>query len=578
MRFGIIDLETKGLGGDIVIVGVYDGERCNLFPTLEKAIDYIRNHLWCRTWYAHNGGGYDYRYFLDSPNILRLIDRGSMLMINGRLASFRFKDGVAFKDSFCLLPQSLNALAKGFGFKPKLDYDDYEEHKDKKKLYAYVKYDCELLHAVIQEFKRQIPAEPRLTLASTALAIWRGMYPKLWKWLRQHKLTKAAREFAREGYYGGRVEVFRQMGAGLCYYDVNSMYPAVMLDPVPWGYWEWVGKSFAGGAWARNLPGLYMANVLVPPMNIPPLPIKRGGKLIFPIGRLTGVWTQIELAYAVSIGCKVKKIHRALVFKETKSIFSDYVDRFWKMKAEGTGAKRTIAKLLLNSCYGKFGQRCEYTSICGPKEAMNRIRAGESIEVFDRELGLYLVEEISTRDFIRPEIAAYITARARVRLHKAIRFLELRDFNVYYCDTDSIVVDGEIKNCLRDEFRVGRKLGQWKLEKKITEGVFLAPKTYVLLFADGRIETALKGIPAESATDMTIHDVRALISGRRKSLTMKVKRLVGLGEASRRIDTRRAQHRYRSLVERNRTIRVNVDKRRRGEEFKTHPKFYRDWS
>lgn len=576
MRFGVIDLETKGLGGDIVAVGIYDGRKFRAFSNLHDALSFIDKRFWTRIWYAHNGGNYDFRYFLDDAKIVASIDRSSILMINGRMVAFRLRSGLEFRDSYALLPESLNALAEGFGFKGKKAYDDYENHADEKKLYEYLKYDCELTHQILMAFANELPVEPRMTIAATALRVWRSMYPKLWRWLRNHKLTRAATEFLREGYYGGRVEVFRQMGTGLNYYDVNSMYPAEMLKPVPWGYWTWVSGAFARRSMARGIPGFYQAKVTVPNMNIPPLPKRRDGKLLFPTGRIKGVWALPEIEYAMTLGVEINHVTKGLIFKESKVIFEDYVKRFWSMKNESKGAKRVVAKLMLNSCYGKFGMRSKFSTIIGPQEAMERMRLGESIEEFDRDLGLYVAEDIARRDFIRPEIAAYITARARVHLHRGMAWLESNGNSVYYCDTDSIITDYNGKS-LAGDFKCGEALGEWEYEKSIMRGIFLAPKTYILLDYQGGTETALKGIPSEVSKNFTPEIAATLIRGEKKSEKMVVPRLVGLAEATRRLDTRRAPHKYRAMIQRERSVRVNIDKRRKGADFKTHPRRLKEW-
>jgi hypothetical protein len=37
----------------------------------------------------------------------------------------------------------------------------------------------------------------------------------------------------RQGYYGGITEVYKPEGHNLFYYDVNSLYPFVALNPIP---------------------------------------------------------------------------------------------------------------------------------------------------------------------------------------------------------------------------------------------------------------------------------------------------------------------------------------------------------
>lgn len=63
--------------------------------------------------------------------------------------------------------------------------------------------------------------------------------------------------------------------------------------------------------------------------------------------------------------------------------------------------------------------------------------------------------------------ASAVTAGARV--HMSL-FKKNPNFNLYYSDTDSAVIDRQLDS----EF-VGNKLGQMKLEHTINKAVFLAP-------------------------------------------------------------------------------------------------------
>jgi len=58
------------------------------------------------------------------------------------------------------------------------------------------------------------------------------------------------------------------------------------------------------------------------------------------------------------------------------NIFSNYVQHFYSLKSSATGPVREIAKLLLNSLYGRFGISpfIEETIICpSPKSYGNKI-------------------------------------------------------------------------------------------------------------------------------------------------------------------------------------------------------------
>lgn len=55
-------------------------------------------------------------------------------------------------------------------------------------------------------------------------------------------LSKTYDSFIRESYHGGSTDVYKVIGQGLKYYDVNSLYPSVMLEKMPFealgGYHE----------------------------------------------------------------------------------------------------------------------------------------------------------------------------------------------------------------------------------------------------------------------------------------------------------------------------------------------------
>lgn len=83
-------------------------------------------------------------------------------------------------------------------------------------------------------------------------------------------------------------------------------------------------------------------------------------------------------------------------------------------------------------------------------------------------------------------IAAAITSYARIHMSA---FLQNREYNVYYTDTDSIVTDKPL-----DKSIIGKALGQLKLEYNISKGIFLAPKVYSFISDLGKTITKVKGL------------------------------------------------------------------------------------
>ena len=80
------------------------------------------------------------------------------------------------------------------------------------------------------------------------------------------------------------------------------------------------------------------------------------------------------------------------------------------------------------------------------------------------------------------------------------------NLNLYYSDTDSIVIDKELPSDI-----VGNKLGQLKLEHVIERGVFLAPKVYGFVDDKGEKVIKVKGIKSAISNTLTVNDLESLL-------------------------------------------------------------------
>jgi hypothetical protein len=76
--------------------------------------------------------------------------------------------------------------------------------------------------------------------------------------------------------------------------------------------------------------------------------------------------------------------------------------------------------------------------------------------------------------------------------------------NLYYSDTDSLVLD-----CPLPDHLVGIDLGQFKLEREVSEGVFLAPKVYGLSEYNGKVIIKNKGYIKD---DITLDHLKDLLN------------------------------------------------------------------
>jgi hypothetical protein len=80
------------------------------------------------------------------------------------------------------------------------------------------------------------------------------------------------------------------------------------------------------------------------------------------------------------------------------------------------------------------------------------------------------------------------------------------NFNLYYTDTDSAVVDSELPKPF-----INDKLGKLKLEYTIDKAVFLAPKLYGLVTTDGNEIIKAKGLTKDTITSIKVSDLEQLL-------------------------------------------------------------------
>lgn len=243
-------------------------------------------------------------------------------------------------------------------------------------------------------------------------------------------------------------------------------------------------------------------------------PKDRSKKLVFANSDVTQeVYAWPELEEAIRCGeIEVTRVHRGYLFDKGTDVFERYVDFFFKLKefAERTKNKglRALAKLLLNSLWGKLGQR--------PYGVREWVRSPARLDYLYEQFEQGALELISfkqcdpTRIWIEyrpvtdynnlestlPQVAAYVSMWGRVILHKKV--LSVFGQQALYCDTDSAVIYMHPGDETRLQGVLGSELGDLVDEVPklledagydvknvytrpyIAEAVFLAPKTYAL--------------------------------------------------------------------------------------------------
>lgn len=514
--FAVFDIETTTDLKRVYLVGYHDGRNYRYWESEPLAPDNRTSALsqfleWFLATprrpvlYSHNGGNFDSVFALSSIlgnwkglKIEIIPSQSSILLMK---VTDGGKHSWQFLDSARLLPDSLDNLAKCFLNKEKMKEGiDYETLHQNPRRYDYLKTDCVLLFEVLSEYfkllRERIGGVSGISAASTSLNTYRASYQKR----SLPEITPKAAALARAGYYGGRCEPFRRRflgGAGeretaktLHCYDVNSMYPWAMKQPQP------VEQIRGIRGYQPELAGFVDAEVTVSDCLLPILPCRSSGKLLFPIGTFRGTFSTRELRLAEAHGqCHINRVHASTYFV-TDRIFDSYVDtlyRFRQKKNPDGTANPTwtlpldrVAKISLNSLYGKFGSQ-EVRESIHIRPTLEEVLA-KGLEPMASTIVPDCFIERTTRnaDYMLPQIAAWITALARCRLAEALLAVGTEAF---YCDTDSIFTTAEVPN-------VGPNLGQWKdeyAEDPIIEAYFLAPKVYVLKHASGKLTNKAKG-------------------------------------------------------------------------------------
>lgn len=535
MDIGVYDFETYGLGGELSLLGAYDGTHVSFFHTPKQLINYFIDSD-IQFWYAHNGGVYDIKYLLPELKENHFI-RYTLIHNSLNLKEYessrdrtrKNRDGSVheyveyqncrfeLRDSFLLLHDSLENLSGVEGFDTehkKLPYDDYEEHKDKKLLLEYATNDLLALYEVLTAFKDELLNDdhPRLymTAAATAMNVFKKSYGGA-GWL---KSIGDNHEIYRNGYYGGRCEVVRRYGQNLHYYDINSLYPSVMLtEQYP------LGESVFVRERVPETLGYYKVKAYAPEgLHIPVLPFRdESKKLLFPTGTFEGWYYSPELDLAEKMGYVIE-VQGGYAWFDTANPFVDYIEHYYDIKQHSTGAKRYLAKLMLNSLYGKFAQRTEGIKLLDAKSITVDDLAVRDIYSYPNEPDILYEKAPLFGDFIRPHISGFITSYGRCLLYKY--FQEVGHRHVYYYDTDSLVTDVHIRTS-----EIGKDIGQMKLEDEIQEGIFLLPKVYAYVNNKDKVIIKAKGL---SVKDLSYRDLERALNGDYSKLCSEIRRVLGI--------------------------------------------------
>lgn len=386
---------------------------------------------------------------------------------------------VRFLDSMKILPMSIDDVAHAFALpiqKLKIDYNAERPvgHELTPEEIAYIRNDVEIAaQALAHMFALGLD---RMTMAGNAVASYRQIVgPAAFeRWFPEPQYDADVRQAYRGGFvYCAPQYQGREVGRGIVL-DVNSLYPwAYATQPLPYGE----PKFFEGRYQPDNLYTLYVqmfrCSFEIKPRHIPTIQLK-GSLGFMPTEYVTSSHGEEVLLCLSSVDLQLFFDHYNVYnvewfsgwkFKASTVLFTDYADKWFALKAlatrEGNKPLRQIAKLMLNSIYGRF--------------SINPITRSK-IPYYDAETNT-IAYSTSAEEHRKPlyiPVGVFVTAYAR---NKTIRAAQSVYDRFIYADTDSLHLLGTE---LPPELDIDDvELGAWAHESTFDRAKYLRAKTYI---------------------------------------------------------------------------------------------------
>jgi hypothetical protein len=138
----------------------------------------------------------------------------------------------------------------------------------------------------------------------------------------------------KNAYFGGAVDVFTPQslpGQKVYCYDLNSLYPAVMLkNDFPVGTPTFIEGSV--DLHAQDTFGFLKVKVTAPTdLNLPLLMTKLNGRTVAAVGTWTGWYFTEELKLAATLGYEFEVLEGVL-FERSPNLFSAYVQTLYNLR------------------------------------------------------------------------------------------------------------------------------------------------------------------------------------------------------------------------------------------------------
>ena len=376
--------------------------------------------------------------------------KDSLLILTTSLAklckAFNVENSKSIFPHFFVNENNLNYIGKvpSLNYFPDIELKDFDKYKNeynnnwnlKNEAVKYCELDCISLYQVIFKFNEMIfnlfslNIHKYPTLPSLAFGIFRS------KFLIENTIPQLSGKIAsdiRSGYTGGAVDVYipkSKPNIKMKCLDVNSLYPSQMQERLmPVGNPTYFNGNIR--LIDPNAFGFFYCEVIAPdnikhPILQTHVKTNKGIRTIAPIGTWEDMLFSEEMDNAIKYGYQFK-ILWGYTF-ESSNIFKEYVDFLFEFRQRYPSSHplNFIAKILLNSLYGRFGMDDDFPEISVIHkdyfadfenkyldDIIDKIKIDNYFIVFYKTENTF--EDINTHN-VSISIAATITAYSRIHM------------------------------------------------------------------------------------------------------------------------------------------------------------------
>ena len=429
----------------------------------------------------------------------------------------RAKYIIRFQDSLKKIPLPVRDIPSAFGFadsesKGEIDYDLYRPIgyiPDSNEL-SYLHSDCVIVARALKQLEQQ--GFTRMTNSGDAFYSWKCSLQSEQAKARhikpEHnyrayfpKLDIDTDDYIRKAYRGGWTYVNPKYAGEILtkpveVWDINSMYPDKMRNKyLPVGE-----PRFFKGKPAPNKYQCYICRIMIcfeiKKDHLPCIQLKHCGLFNPTEYVLSSAGQEVEMV--------VTNIDLSLIFaqynvldityidgyyfRKSKGFFNKHIDYQMAIKERSKGGERYVAKLRMNTVYGK-------TATAPRKKS--------KIPHLEDDVIKFTFSEEKVEDPEYTALAVFITSWAR---HDIIKDAQNNYDRFIYCDTDSLHMfkreDGQEPNLPIHPTH----LGFYKKEHDVIKSTFLRSKTYIEQYENGDVEIKCAGASPEVKKGMNFEN------------------------------------------------------------------------